>query len=277
MKPFLAIDRTDNGKNAIVNGAEIAVMRAPQEKIDALGEAQKKVLNIDKPSKFSPLLGIISFGLIICGALCSYAVIDDVFENGFGIFTKAPWMIIIPIACFVLVHFITKDNGKKEATTTERGGSLDGIIEYKSVCNEIETCLGVPKNAVEVDILSFVYKDVGGTIKPIGQGESTFVNVPHKLFLRDGALAITDREFRYEIPLGAIKGFEHIQKLISFSNWNKSISYNSGEYKKWDITGDEGYLVKGYDILHFSVNGEEWGIYFPCYETETVKVLLELN
>ena len=63
------------------------------------------------------------------------------------------------------------------------------------------------------------------------------------------------------------------------ASWNKEIGPNEERYKPFKLGVDQygGVHAKPYHILTLEHEGEEMGIYFPCYELETIELLTGLK
>jgi hypothetical protein len=77
----------------------------------------------------------------------------------------------------------------------------------------------------------------------------------------------------YTFPLAGMHTIEDIMEPIQLAQWNKKNP--PADYGLAKKRG--GAMIHLYHILKFTHQGEDYGIYFPCYELESIKKLTGLS
>lgn len=286
MKPFMCIDLTEDKNNENPNGEEFLVCEPSDSVSSAVDASEEKVLDTLEKGNLSLPFHILSW---ICGAVLIVSVFvaeflcesDDLFKIISNIYHNHFWIILIfltALICFIVLRIIAHIKDKKIKNSEEYNLALQYA---EGVNNAVFSELSVPLNAKEIDILYFTYKIKKGEIKfeRIGFDDPILLNTPYKFFTDEGKLYFADLEGKYSIELTSLKAIKTIKERIVINLWNKDVPHNKGEYKQYKMrqTDSEGYLLKYYHILEFEHNGEQWGIYFPCYELPLIEELTGLK
>ena len=159
MKPLFGIDVTEDMENEVFNGTELITRTLPkklQQELDASTNAVEQALEAGRMPRWFRLVRNLCgyFGLIVF-----VAVISNLGGLGMAKMMKSSPLLIIGgglalVAWAVMVYLSRKrsvqaDEQAREARLTE---ALD-----RSMAQAYGT-LGVPKNAPNVDVLSFSYR-----------------------------------------------------------------------------------------------------------------------
>lgn len=275
MKPVFGVDTTLDRKNEKSNAESFVYQSVSQERIERLDEVSQANMELVEKATLPLPLRIIQF--ISAGACIILLRIvlnfwtDDIALS--ELFIEAPGLFIIFVTCiavFVALTIIGKKNNKEVVESDE---FTDITNKTNLVSAEICAELGVSEDTPEVDIFFFKYKEKKGEIIPLQN--STFIvgfsNFAYKYYLNDQCLYLADLEAKYRIPFNNVKYIKTIKKRAEFNSfmWNKKEKINEGRYKQYRISENKNYgyiSSKPYYVLCFEHNGEEWGIYFPCYE-----------
>ena len=139
--------------------------------------------------------------------------------------------------------------------------------------------LGVPSDALNVDVLMMRYKVKNNEVAPVATGLCDFINLETKVYVKDGQLCISDIEHTYALPLDGMRCIRCVSKRVSIPSWNKKIGFDQGIYKPYKMAvNNMGILFfKPYYILECEIYGEVWGLYFPCYELPAISSLTGLS
>ncbi len=274
MKPFLAIDLTEDKKNDKLNGEEFLALRTSAAMAQVLESSTEQAEETIEESKLPLVVRIVHW---ICGAyvlLFAFSILKAIIrEDGVSLgeaYQNVPWMFWTAGVCllvWVILKFMSK---KKEKNVFEDEGNTQVFSKLEGICDTIFTELSVPADSKKVDLLSFFYKENNGEIKvkekPM-QMHSHFNPVFH-IFSDSENLYLANLEGKYAIPLSSLQAIRTVKKRIRLQEWNKDEPFNSGIYKQYKLTNDDYGCIhcKIYHILEFNFNGDTWGIYFPCYE-----------
>lgn len=274
MKPFLGYDLTENKKNDNYHGDELLMVKITEVQKASFENAVDDNLElIDKaklPLIFRIVEGICGFGGLILAGGIARAWGDSEDMTLARMYETVPWIFWVS-GVLIVIYIALKLIGNKKAKEvleSDEGNLKKNRLD--SAVNRIYAELGVPDSTAETDILSFGYKIKNGEIKAKSRGfELTpYNNLIYRVFSDGSSLCLVNMDGRFEIPLSDIKGIKTVKEHITLSDWNKDTPCRKGEYKQYKITVDDKDLVhiRKYHILEFTHGGEEWGIYFPCYE-----------
>lgn len=269
MKPFFGIDIRSNKKNQTRNGKEFIAATASGAQAQALERAMESTRKVDKKSKLPLPLRIVQGTagflclVIVLGILRSDATIAEAYEN-------AAWLFWTAGGCFVVWLILTGIGYLQKSRVM---GSEEGTLAVSRLDNvvaNIHAELGVPMDGKDVDILAFAYKDKKGVPAPVARGMDTapYTHMAFKAFVQDGKLCLADWENKYAFPMEQLRGIRLVKKSIFVNQWNKDVSPTEGIYKPFKMTVDSYHRIhmKRYYILELERDGEQWGVYFPCYE-----------
>lgn len=279
MKPFLGVNVTNNPQNETLNGEEFIVAKAPaalRKELDTI--THEEISLILKPSLPLPaeiaqcVCGLVGIVGTIMMTLLTLA--EESFELS-AAYQAMPWVfwaIGVSLVAFALLTYI---GHKREKERFDKSGHTD---RYDEVAREIQREFGVPEEAIEVEVLSFRYKQYQGNLllqKPSDPDEADYDNFVFDAFVRDGALYLADTEDCYCLPLSAFRAIRRVDKPILVSDWFKDGDHNKGEYKPYGLTMDEEFrvTVPFYYILEMEYENETWGIWIPCYELTAFETL----
>ncbi len=287
MKPFYAIDLTDNKNNEVINGREFLVATPPLAITQAYESLEEKADQMTERAKLPKYLRVIQW---VCGAIATFAIgvsieilIDGDADLSFAeIYSSVPWLFYLCGACAVvwLILFILAHKKEKSVLESDEGTQL--FTSLAAAVDGVFDSLSVPDTAIDTDILCFTYKIKKGEVKPYAKGTmpTPFLNQPCRVYSDTDNLYIADIDGKYALPRRSFKNITKVKKKILLPHWNKQTDPSDEQYKQFKIARDDesGMLfVKNYCILTFNINSEEWGIYFPNYELPTFEELTGLK
>ncbi len=286
MKPFLAVDITNDKNNLELTGDNFKVEELPEDAFDSLDEAEDVVAELIKKKRLPraiPYIFIINL-VLTWGSFLSLFKISTFKYLGnsrteilVNLFNEHPWLYLVCFASVAFTFFSIKylfPKKKKEIESDEEIKLANDRVA--AIENSLESRLGVSMDAVKVDIFSFNYKTKDNVFKPFVNGRAT--NCEFKMFLENDKLCLVEiSSGKYVIPYTSIKSIREEKGNIAFYMWNKEEKYNDEKYKKYKIVYDTHlrmYSVKKYYVVELDVEGETWGIFVPPYEAETFKRVL---
>lgn len=287
MKFLFGLDVTQGEENSIFDGKEFAVQEASDAQTDALEKATEEsldiMLNYKTPFFIKFFISLSGLTLVLSSvaltALTENNEIEKVYDN-------VPWLFYllgISLALFIALVITAVRQYKKTMASEENTYKLS---KMDTISANIYTELGVPADAIEAEILSvrFAYghndeivlkkEEYDGMV--IG---TEYENYVYKLFVRENTLFIVDTEAKYAIPISEMRYIKTVNEKIAISAWTNDVPYNKGRYKEYKIWKDanDDIAFKPYHILVIEHNGQEWGMYFPCYELPTIEKLTGLK
>lgn len=274
MKPVFATNVTENKKNDVSNAEAFVCQRISQmnkESLDRVSEENNKVI---KKASLPLPLRIMQIASMIVGFIC-FRVTMNLTRDGMSsgeLLREAPVLFVVLAACVVVFGVVTFWGNAKSKKIRNSEESEIAASRADVVCRNIYAELGVTEQTPEVDIFDFKYKEKKNDISFVAfnkMSAANFMNFPYKFYVNEGNLYLADLEVKYCIPLNKVKGIKTVKKqaTIPMFMWNKEIAFNEGYYKQFKIRSNDGNIfIKPYHILCFEHNGEDWGLYFPCYE-----------
>lgn len=288
MKFLFGLDVTQGDENYNYDGKEFMVQETSKSQAEALEKAAEE--SVESLFSYKSPFYIRFIEIVSAIALLISSVFVMATPEDMGIvesYQKIPWAYYtLGLALVLLVAFIAIDIKMwKKSIDSEENKHLFSEVEIitKNIHNE----LGVPANALEVDIISpryaYGYNDEIEFRKRRYEGghvvEPEYENHSYKLFVSENTLFIVDTEGKYAVPLSEIKRIRTVNEKIAVDSWLKDESYDEGQYKKYKIREDDEYNIsfKPYHILEIEHEGEEWEMYFPCYELPVIEKLTGLK
>ena len=280
MKPVFCIDVTENKDNETINGGEFVIKTVSKERSEKMEDALERAMDTEEKAKLPLPYLIIEWICGSAGLLIASVSIGACLEIGFTTaYQNAPYFFYIAGACLIvwLILFLLSKKREKEVLddTTVRNTEQELNANSKAIYDE----LGVPSDAPNCDILTFTYKIKNGETKVKNNGVVDYLNIDMRVYLQDNCLCIADLEEVHAFPLAELTGIKTVNKRISIPLWNKEEAYNKGEYKQYKMTENNVGTVffKPYHNLTLTHEGEEHGIYFPCYELPLFEKLTGLR
>lgn len=285
MKPFLAIDLTTNKKNEENNGKEFLVQKTSDALSQSFDNSSEEIEQTIEKSKLPFIIRIIQWvcgfvgALIACGIV--RAITDEDAVSLSEAYQNAAWLFWLGGICLVtwaVVAIMAVIKQKAVLETDESEMALDNLDKN---CDAIFMELGVPGDAIDVDVLCFNYKQKDGKIKLCEKGLQTaeYYNPIFKAYTDSENLYLADLDGKYAFPLSSLKSIDTVKKTITILDWNKDEPFNKGIYKQYKLTETnmDSIVCKKYHILEFIANDEVWGIYFPNYELPAFEKLTGLK
>lgn len=282
MKPFIGVDVTDDPESLVFNGEEFIVAKPTQALQSALETATGESTELLEKSQLPLLLRIAECGFGIAGLLLVSGLLrawDDTISLA-QLYANAPWLFWLCGSFLLswLVLFLWSSHKTKTVLTSEESAMT--MSKWDQTANSIYTELGVPSDAAQVDLLSLTYtvKD-GKTVEKKSLLTSPYENFEYRAFADEKYVYLVDLDGKYRFDRAEMTEIETVNKRIQVSSWNKDEKPNKGIYKPYKLYVDDedNVHMKTYYILHLNHGGEEWGIYFPCYELPTFEALTGLT
>lgn len=278
MKPFLAIDLTNNKKNEQINGSEFLVQETSAALAQRLETSVDQAQQTVKKSKLPLGLRIAQY---VCGLgavmiLCGILKSDVDFAQGYANAPELYWVGGIGAVVWLCLWLWGKRKSKKLLGTEE---SQQTMSHLENTAEAVYRELGVPEGAKDVDVLFFFYKEKDGQIRVTEKGICQYFNPEFKVFADGENLYLVNLEGKYAIPLSAMKRIYTVKKHIRMAGWNKQETFNKGIYKPYKMTTDDYGCVhcKQYSILEFQFQGQTYGLYIPPYELAVFEAVTGLK
>lgn len=278
IRPLFCFDVTTNKKNDVLSGGEFITRTASKERME---EYENKRENLEQTVEKSQLPGWLKIIKLLLGYFAVIILLGTI-KAGLETASKnAPGLITAGVACGILWMILYIVSKTKENQTLKEEDAEGKLEELKGDFLSIQDELNVPKDAVEIDVLSFRYKRKNGEIRPctVGMQMTVYFNAIVKIYATPDELHVVDLENVYSFPKSTIKSIITVNKRISVPVWNKEEAPTKGKFKpyKMALNGYGHVFFKPYHILEIEKDGERFGVYFPCYELDTIENLTGLT
>ena len=198
-----------------------------------------------------------------------------------GIYTSLPYLHVIDgglLIASLVFNFKARRLGNQQTKTANDSLKLDFTEAGKKLeeaAAEAARELGVPEQALSVDILPFHYIVKGGERKPAGK-KGRFDNVSVSVFVRDGDLCMATAQELYRVPLSEIRGVREYDEDFEIEMWLKPEAEDSDRYKAYGIRKSGILARKGHGYFGVDIGGE-YEVLVPCYDFPAVDGLLKLT
>lgn len=283
MKPFAAIDLTNDKKNETVNGTEFLTKKPSAGLQQALESASAREEELQKRAQLPLVFRILQFFSHLIWIGCFIGLLKGLANVGSiqTIYQNAAWIIWLTVGCFALwVVLVLISYLRKKSVLGAEENQYD-ISREESIAKAIYAELGVPESARKADTFFFYYKIKNGKLKSIIKSTSVsiYATLSYQIYADEENLHLSSLDGEYTFPKASLKAIRTVKKHITFIGWNKDTPYNEGFYKQFKLRADQYGRIHAntYHILELEKDGEFWGIYFPCYELKTFEVLTGLK
>lgn len=280
MKPMFCTDLTVDKNNQEINGNEFVTAVADPQKRQRLDELaydlDTAIQNTRTPSSLVMVRSIAGFGALVI----AMNLFDVILESGFsGIFASDRIGSTLIFFAAAAVWFYL---GRREKQLQNQAANSPEIKEKSNAleCEMImlQNAMGVPTNAKHTDVIVYPYTVVDGKIVPKKQKL-----LPPSIFLIDvmayedgDGISISDTEKIYTFKKSDITGIRKVEEQISVHLWNKDEEPTAGRFAEYGMSYTKGGLVSMpyYYAIEISAYGEDFELYFPCYELPTFAAIL---
>lgn len=278
MKAMFCIDVSTNKENTVMDGEELIsatispeTQKAYQNSLDSLKEVADRAELPTALSVIRAICGSISLILI-------YVILGGSIKVGpVKAFENAPYCFVALLVAVMIFLLLTMMRSAREKAVTEDASSKRVLQQVETQTAHAYRELGVPDGAEDIDVLSFCYYMKSGGQRTEKVEMTEFLNNCMKIFSTETHLCLADVENVYSVPLEEITGIRTVKKWISFKQWNKEIGYGEGKYKSYNIENNRGnLLIRSVRVLDFVHDGEQYSIWFPCYEEDILEKITGL-
>lgn len=279
MKPVFGFDTTED-KSSEKTYSDLFITKKQDEKVlDELNSSRESLETTLEDSKLPVALRIAQYlglfiGLMITGPMIG---VDGGIAQAIR---NAPLLCLSGIFALIIGVMLWIFSLVKSKRVLTESNAVDKVTDLKEKADKAYRELGVPDDAVCVDIIGFMYffKDEKLKIRSSALSITPYSNPIVKAYLKDYNLCLADVETVYSFPLESMRSIQTVKKSIILPEWNKDEAYNKGEFKQYKLSkNDYGIICKKHHILELEREGELYGIYFPNYELPVFERLTRLS
>ncbi len=135
--------------------------------------------------------------------------------------------------------------------------------------------LGVPQDAVSLEILPYRYKMADGI--PVRAGKKNrFDNISTSAWVADGALFLATAQEVYRIPLSDIRGTRLVDEDFEVDFWLKPEPPDSEMYRAYNIR-KAGFFGQRCRTFYAADIGEDYEFFIPCYDFPLFEDLIKAD
>lgn len=151
--------------------------------------------------------------------------------------------------------------------------------KIKSLQESAAFSLNIPLTAYKTDIFChlFILKE---NQKPSSLNTITYLqNTSCHVFKKENSLCFSLYDGLYSIPISSIKEFYIFNTPMIFQDWNKPEKPDDEKYAKFNIKYPNMFSMTVKDTSHLvcQLDGEEYEIVFPPYETKIIEELIGIT
>ena len=258
---------------SVIDNEEFVLRRESAElsaKRDQLSEELTKA--VQKSIKKSFLRMLPTF--LGCGiGVLMGSIAFEIFESR----EKFPAVLgIIAGVLFVAGIVYAVINGKRaKANEDKPEAHMEELDQKFEAFNaEVKRELGVPEDAPQVDLLTYMYSPDDKTKKTVYSGDTANV------FVEDSKLCFWYGEAVIGFPMDEIEALVKVNESITFGGWmpddpHDSLKYTQYGIEKKEVEYDEQYTMKGYYSLRLTREGAPFEVLFPLFDAESILKLLD--
>jgi len=280
MKILYGINVTDKEESVRSDESELIVKRIDSYQQEQLKQAimianqQEQRVSLPRWLQYSKLISLIVWVILlfsIINAIIRGASFQEAFSN-------APYFFyILPIAFGIWFYLNLLGKSKmREASQDEEIIKNDKFI--LEVLNQSFEQLEVPKDALQIDVLSFRYRWKEDSLKVVSQGMVSYVNIEKRAYIKDNALHLADAQQVVAVPLEEITEITLQKHRINVPSWNKEIHFSKEPYKQYKMRANQfGMLFIRYYTATIEHDGEQYLLYIPQYDINQLLTLTGLQ
>lgn len=275
MKNVFGMKVTKGEQSSSFDGAIFITKRLDEEKQETMDQVSEETenqlakLGLSFPAKLTKYI-CFGIGMIILAALLRADVsFAEAFRN-------VPWLFYLGGIAFVIAGFLQIMEWKIRKKHMNSEEFSEHLEKAEQTVGEAKRVLGIPENAFDVDILSFLYKEKKNG-KIVSALPSNYVALDMYVYADEESLYIADCSAVFSFPRKALGEFELRKKRISINEWNKEDGYNSKQYREYKLTEDNmgNIWMKKCYALTVSAEEEAYELLIPPYDVQTVADLIE--
>ena len=215
--------------------------------------------------------------------VCLAAAVILFFAGGkVGIYTAAPILYSVNLALLavsIFLNFKARRINRQQTRSFNESLKIDfseASAKLTEAAAEAALELGVPANALTVDVFPYHYRQEGDKIVPVGK-KGKVTNLSVALFVKNGNLCFATAQELFTVPLSAVTGYREYDEDFELDMWLKPEEANSDKYKAYGIRKCGFLAHKGHGYFGLLIGEDAYEVLIPCYDFEEVKALLKTH
>ena len=275
MRLVFGVDVTDKN-NRIIDAEKFIAQELSGKLEETYQELNREVSSIDKQTTLPKVLRGVRYISRVSIFAIPAVLIESCGDNqrnrsnnksGYAIFLLL-WFGMIAITLLLDAYEVWRTrrvvDGQKFQDTEQRAGAFT---------KEALAVLGVPENAVQMDVLAAYYRREGYMMySTYSRLIWYYDNISMYVWRKENVLCFADSTLRMEIPLDAFRSAEIIKKGYYISKWNQKEAFRSQEYKRYRIHCVQGEIcVPKYMAVRLLYKDNEYEMRVPPWEVESLR------
>ncbi len=283
MRVLFGTNITNDKNNQEMDGEERIVASIPPDIEQTLDESVNDLEAQEERAKlpFPLRIGLWVFGI---GALtCVLLIVESAVKASLKqTYADMPWLFYVGGIALIVTVVLGLLQYARLRKLTESSSYQGSLRQVDQLADKAYAALGVPGDALEIDVLMTDYVIQEGEVVPAAADKDLkgmMIPAQTKAFVQEGTLFLADTHDKWAIPLEGITGIRKVKQPVWLAGWNKDIPCNKGPYKDYRMSVDDGGDVhlKAYYALMFTIDGEDYTLYFPPYEGPAIHQLTGWN
>ena len=195
------------------------------------------------------------------------------------ILESLPYLHFVDLA-FVIAAMVFNFKARRIGRQQTKLNEAKVTVDFSEASKRLEEAahdaareLGVPTDALTVDILPFHYKEDGGKTLRVGK-KGKFDNLAVSVFVKNEKLCFATAQELLAVPLSNITGYREYDEDFELDMWLKPEEPDSDKYQEFGLRKSGFFSHKGHGYFGLTLGGE-FEVLIPCYDFGTVKALLK--
>lgn len=263
-----------NVKTTEFDGKPLIIRKLSEDLTNEQKNIRGKMEQNEKRTTLPAWLKITQFILYLIGMCFVMVVLNLLLEMPIAKVWKNGSVVIIIGAVSLAIAVSLRIVERKKKKDVEESEDYQALEKHaESVIEQSYNDLKVPQDATQFDALVWLYKEKKNGKKVTAMmydNQRRLLNA--KIFKQDNYVCIADARTVWGIPVDNLVKIKKISKSVLVGSWHKAERYDKGQYKQYNIklTGVGLLAIKPYCALQFAYEGEDFELFFPNYELETV-------
>ncbi len=262
------------------DGARFIHKQIDERQSAMIDEFDVKIKAVNAKVKLPLWLQIVYYAMIFLSIAFVLGVIGGLQEMSLeAAYQSTPWLFIsLPITLLTWLGIaLYKHIRTKRVTQGDEVKQLQA--EAEQIIDDSKRLLGTPLDAPKIDTLHYFYEQKDGKIRLKRGLGSQYFNIEMQMYSDDDNLYLADLTRVFSFKKDSLKHLQEINETITMDIWNKKESAQSSTYAKYHIKSNStgAIYVRPFYQLTLEVNQQEYSIFFPSYELETLKRMTGLT
>lgn len=294
VKNLFSVDRTEDIHSNRIDETPFCAQRISTELESQIRQASNtafEAFDQPDPTRQGKRTGGWQLGV---GLLLTVTALIAAFVGGDALFSKEriwlAWLLLaVLVAGGVLVgwsqHIQRKAMKQEAAERKERHSDPANATAFENALKELQTLqrqareqLGVPSNALELDIFPFMYRKKGGEAVSMDKRDR-YQSMLVLAWRRGDALCLSDGSCTLSVPQDAIRIRVDYDRPFTVDMWLKNEQPDEGRFKPYHLKRAGILSVKGQGLHGLQLTapgGDSYELLIPDYDLPQLEKLVTL-